>query len=171
MTSGPENNAGTFQNFLKTTRDQKMMLRSVAIYGAGSDRRYAAVWHANPGFVKWHVHPADTAASYQVVFNAETQLAGYELAGYRRLHARGIARRLGIHDQYAQLAACDFTNAGRFGWPDAPGARQFDQPPAGYNAFTVAGTKDVGQALRLPILQTTTIHLSRLIGDIRGLRA
>ena len=83
MPSGPEANAGTFQNLNKTARNQKMILRSVAIYGTSSDRRYAAVWHANPGFVKWHVHPSDTGASYQVVFNAETQLPGYHLAGYR----------------------------------------------------------------------------------------
>src|SRR5206468_1192846 len=48
-----------------------------------TDRRYAAVWHPNPGYVKWHAHPSDTGASYQVVFNAETQLPGYRLAGYR----------------------------------------------------------------------------------------
>jgi CubicO group peptidase (beta-lactamase class C family) len=83
MTAGPEANAGTFQNLNKTARDQKMILRSVAIYGTGNDRRYAAVWHANPGFVKWHVHASDTGTSYQVVFNAETQLPGYRLAGYR----------------------------------------------------------------------------------------
>lgn len=83
MTSGPEANAGTFQNLNKSAHNQKMILRSVAIYGTANDRRYAGVWHANPGFVKWHVHPSDTGASYQVVFNAETQLPGYQLAGYR----------------------------------------------------------------------------------------
>jgi CubicO group peptidase (beta-lactamase class C family) len=83
MTSGPEANAGTFQHQNAAARASKMILRSVAIYGSASDRRYAAVWHANPGFVKWHVHPSDTAASYQTVFNAETQLPGYGLAGYR----------------------------------------------------------------------------------------
>jgi CubicO group peptidase (beta-lactamase class C family) len=83
MISGPEANAGTFQSLNKTARAQKMILRSVAIYGTSNDRRYAAVWHANPRFVKWHVHPSDTGASYQVVFNAETQLPGYQLAGYR----------------------------------------------------------------------------------------
>src|SRR5262245_55445058 len=57
-----------------------MILRSVAIYGTASDRRYAAVWHANPGFVKWHVHPSDTASSYQTVFNTETQLPWYRPA-------------------------------------------------------------------------------------------
>jgi hypothetical protein len=56
MTSGPEVNTGTFQNLNKVARDQKMILRSVAIYGTANDPRYAAVWHANPGFVKWHVH-------------------------------------------------------------------------------------------------------------------
>ncbi len=76
-------NAGTFQYQNKTAHAQKMILRSVAIYGSASDRRYAAVWHANHGFVKWHVHPSDTAADYQVTFNAETQLPGYRLAGYR----------------------------------------------------------------------------------------
>ena len=90
MTSGPDANAGTFQNLNKTARDQKMILRSVAIYGTASDRRYAAVWHANPRFVKWHVHPSDTGASYQVVFNAETQLPGYPA---RRL-SPGVRRAL-----------------------------------------------------------------------------
>ena len=83
MPSGPEANAGTFQNLNKTAKNQKMILRSVAIYGTASDHRYAAVWHANPLFVKWHVHPSDTGASYQGVFNAETQLPGYQLASYR----------------------------------------------------------------------------------------
>ena len=83
MTSGPEEKAGTFQNQNRIARGQRMILRSIAIYGTPSDRRYAAVWHANPGFVKWHVHPAGTGASYQEVFNAETQLPGYGLHGYR----------------------------------------------------------------------------------------
>ena len=87
MTSGPVTTANTFQHFIKTASDSKMILRSVAIYGAASDRRYAAVWHANPQYVKWHVHPSDTGSSYQTVFDAETQLPGYSL------HAR-TARRM-----------------------------------------------------------------------------
>lgn len=83
MTSGPEANVGTFQQQNAAARAAKMILRSVAIYGTANDRRYAAIWHANPGFVKWHVHPSDTASSYQTVFNAETQLPGFQLAGYR----------------------------------------------------------------------------------------
>ena len=81
--SGPEANAGTFQNLIKTAREQKLMLRSVAIYGTPGDRRYMAVWHANPGHVKWHTHPSDTGESYQDVFNAEIQLPGYHPSGYR----------------------------------------------------------------------------------------
>ncbi len=83
MPSGPAANAGTFQNENAVAAAGKMILRSVAIYGTATDRRYAAVWHPNPGYVKWHAHPSDTGASYQVVFNAETQLPGYQLAGYR----------------------------------------------------------------------------------------
>ena len=83
MPSGPATNAGTFQNENAVAAAGKMILRSVAIYGTATDRRYAAVWHPNPHYVKWHAHPADTGASYQVVFNAETQLPGYQLAGYR----------------------------------------------------------------------------------------
>jgi len=83
ITSGSESNSGTFQNLNKSAHDQNMILRSVAIYGTVQDPRYAAVWHANPGFVKWHVHPSDTASSYQATFNMETQLPGYRLAGYR----------------------------------------------------------------------------------------
>lgn len=83
MTSGPQTHPGTFQNLNQAARDAKMMLRSFAIYGASDDRRYVAVWHANPTFVKWHVHSADTGATYQVAFNAETQLPGVQLAAYR----------------------------------------------------------------------------------------
>lgn len=81
--SGAQANAGTFQNLIQTAHSQKMMLRSVAIYGTPTDRRYMAVWHANPGHVKWHTHPSDTGESYQDVFKAEVQLPGYQLSGYR----------------------------------------------------------------------------------------
>jgi Bacterial tandem repeat domain 1 len=82
MTDGSAATAGTFQ-FENAAAAGKMILRSVAIYGTGSDRRYAAVWHPNPGYVKWQVHPSNTSADYQTAFNAETQLPGYGLAGYR----------------------------------------------------------------------------------------
>jgi CubicO group peptidase (beta-lactamase class C family) len=72
MTSGPEPNVGTFQHQNKVAHDGKMILRSMAIYGTPSDRRFIGVWHANPGYTKWHVHYADDGANYQTVFNAET---------------------------------------------------------------------------------------------------
>ncbi len=80
MTSGPEANAGTFEHQNKVAHDSKLVIRSVAIYGTAADRRYAAVWHANPGYTKWHAHPSDTGVSYQTVFNAETSLPGYRPA-------------------------------------------------------------------------------------------
>jgi CubicO group peptidase (beta-lactamase class C family) len=60
-----------------------MMIRSFSIYGASSDRRYAAIWHPNPTYVKWHAHPADSASDYQTNFNAETKLPGVYLNAYR----------------------------------------------------------------------------------------
>ena len=69
MASGPEPNVGTFQHQNKVARDGKIIMRSMAIYGR-RDRRFIGVWHANPGYTKWHVHYADDGANYQTVFNA-----------------------------------------------------------------------------------------------------
>jgi CubicO group peptidase (beta-lactamase class C family) len=59
------------------------MIRSFSIYGTSSDRRYAAIWHPNPTYVKWHVHAADSASGYQTNFSAEIQLPGVYLNAYR----------------------------------------------------------------------------------------
>jgi len=60
------------------------MIRSFSIYGTLLDRRYAAIWHPNPSYVKWHVHSTDLgSAAYQATFNAETQLPGVYLNAYR----------------------------------------------------------------------------------------
>jgi len=83
MTLGPATHAGTFDNFNQTAANQRLMIRSVAIYGTSGDRRYVAVWHANPIYVKWRVNEADPAANYQTTFNIDTQLPGYGLHGYR----------------------------------------------------------------------------------------
>jgi CubicO group peptidase (beta-lactamase class C family) len=72
-----------FQNANAAAANARQMIRSFAIYGTASDRRYAAIWHPNPIFVKWHVHESDSGASYQTAFNAETQLPGYRLNAYR----------------------------------------------------------------------------------------
>ena len=67
----------------KSALNNGQMIRSFSIYGASSDRRYAAIWHPNPTYVKWHVHAADSASDYQTNFNAETQLPGVYLNAYR----------------------------------------------------------------------------------------
>jgi CubicO group peptidase (beta-lactamase class C family) len=81
--AGPVNQAGSFNYLNSSFAAQNLYIRSFAIYGTSNSRYYIAVWHSNPGYVKWHVHPADPAANYQSTFNAETQLAGYGLHGYR----------------------------------------------------------------------------------------
>jgi CubicO group peptidase (beta-lactamase class C family) len=81
--AGLQNQGGSFDNLNASFAAQGLYIRSFAIYGASNDRRYIAVWHANPGYVKWHVHSADAAPNYQTTFNAETQLPGYGLHGYR----------------------------------------------------------------------------------------
>jgi CubicO group peptidase (beta-lactamase class C family) len=137
MTSGPETNAGTLQNLNKTARDHKMIVRSVAIYGTSNDRRYAAVWHANPGFVKWHVHPSDTGASDQVIFNAETKLPGYQLAGYRPAYVALSGDQI-----YCSIFKDDVVGAwvARHGMTAAEYQTEFDkQNAAGFYPICVQG--------------------------------
>ena len=72
-----------FQSANAAALAARQMIRSFAIYGTASDRRYAAIWHPNPVYVKSHLHASNSGADYQTVFNAETQLPGYRLHGYR----------------------------------------------------------------------------------------
>jgi CubicO group peptidase (beta-lactamase class C family) len=81
--AGLANQSGSLSYLNSSFAAQNLYIRSFAIYGDSRSRYYIAVWHANPGYVKWHVHPADPAAEYQTTFNAETQLPGYGLHGYR----------------------------------------------------------------------------------------
>lgn len=159
MTSGPETNAGTFQNLIKTAADQKMILRSVAIYGTASDQQYAAVWHANPGFVKWHVHPSDTGASYQVVFNAETQLPGYQLAGYRPAYVALSGDQI-----YCSVFKDDVVGpwVGRHGMTSADYQKEFDkQNAAGFYPICVQGGGTGGNTRYAAIFAKQDIPLSR----------
>jgi Polyglycine hydrolase-like, structural repeat len=159
MTSGPDANVGTFQNLNKTASDQKMILRSVAIYGTASDRRYAAVWHANSGFVKWHAHPSDTGASYQVVFNAETQLPGYHLAGYRPAYVA-----LSDDHIYCSVFKDDVVGAwvARHGMTSADYQREFDkQNAAGFYPICVQGGGTGGNTRYAAIFARQDIPLSR----------
>ena len=159
VTSGPEGNAGTFQNLNKTAHDQKMILRSVAIYGTPSDQRYAAVWHANPVFVKWHVHPADTAASYQTVFNAETQLPGYQLAGYRPAYVT-----LSGDQVYCSVFKDDVVGpwVARHGMTSADYQTEFDkQNAAGFYPICVQGGGSGGNTRYAAIFAKQDIPASR----------
>lgn len=83
MSDGSASTPGTFQYNNAQALSGSMILQSMAVYGTAGQRLYSAVWHANPGFVKWHPHTGDTGSSYQVTFNTETQLPGYQLAAYR----------------------------------------------------------------------------------------
>ena len=124
MTAGPATHVGTFDAENKAATSSGLMLHSVTIYGTATDRRYAAIWHANPIYVKWHVHDADTAASYQTVFNAETQLAGYQLAGYRPAYVT-----LSDDQVYCSLFKDDVVGAwvARHGMTSADYQTEFDQ--------------------------------------------
>ncbi|HET9898352.1 MAG TPA: serine hydrolase [Streptosporangiaceae bacterium] len=59
------------------------VLRSFSIYGTSADRRYAAIWHPNPTFVKSTLNAAETASAYQTTFNAAIQLPGVYLNAWR----------------------------------------------------------------------------------------
>jgi len=83
MSSGPEGNFETFESENATAVARRMVLRSVAVYGTRDDPRYAAVWHANPVYVKSHVHCSNSASKYQMILDRETKLPGYDLAAYR----------------------------------------------------------------------------------------
>jgi CubicO group peptidase (beta-lactamase class C family) len=159
MTSGPEDNVGTFQNLNKTARSQKMILCSVAIYGTASDRRYAAVWHSNPGYVKWHVHPSDTGDGYQTVFNAETQLPGYQLVAYRPSYVA-----LSDDQMYCSVFKDDVVGpwVARHGLTSAAYQAEFDhQNEAGFYPICVQGGGSGNNTRYAAIFAKQDIPLSR----------
>jgi CubicO group peptidase (beta-lactamase class C family) len=51
-----------------------MALKSMAVYGTASERRYVAVWHARPAWHRTHLRAISSAPAYQSVFDAETSL-------------------------------------------------------------------------------------------------
>src|SRR5262249_5409941 len=168
MPSGPEANAGTFQNLNKAAKNEKMILRSVAIYGTASDRRYAAVWHTNPRFVKWHIHPSDTGASYQVVFNAETQLPGYELAAYRAAYVA-----LSGDHFYCSVFKDDVVGAwvARHGMTSADYQAEFDkQNAAGFYPICVQGGGSGSNTRYAALFAKQDIPLSRPLTGTRAAR-
>jgi CubicO group peptidase (beta-lactamase class C family) len=159
MPSGPVTSAGTFQNLNASALSQKLILRSMTIYGSGSNLYYAAVWHSNPGFVKWHVHPADTAASYQTTFNAETQLPGYQLAGYRPAYVT-----LSGDQTYCSVFTDDVVGAwvARHGMTAADYQAEFNQQTAaGFYPINVQGGGSGNNTRYAAIFAKQDIPMSR----------
>jgi hypothetical protein len=65
--------AADFQTYGKQAYDNQLMMKSFREYGTAADRRYCALWHANPGFEKWTWWFTQSYSNYQTTFNAETQ--------------------------------------------------------------------------------------------------
>jgi CubicO group peptidase (beta-lactamase class C family) len=159
MTSGPAANTGTFQNEVQLAHTNNMVISSFAIYGTVSDRRYAAIWHDNPTFAKWHVHPTDTASSYQTTFDAETQLPGYGLAGYRPAYVA-----LSTDQTYCSVFKDDVVGpwVARHGMTSTEYQSEFDlQASNGYYPICVQGGGTGDQTRYAAIFATQDIPLSR----------
>lgn len=159
MLSGPAASAGTFENLTQTAAHQRLMIRSVAIYGTATDRRYAAIWHANPIYVKWHVHSADPAVNYQTTFNAETQLPGYALHGYRPAYVT-----LSSDQTYCSVFKDDVVGewVARHGMTSAEYQGEFDkQSKAGFYPICVHGGGSGSGTRYAAIFAKQDIPLSR----------
>lgn len=70
-----------FNAELQSASKEQLKLRSASIYGAPGDPRYIAVWHANPGFAKVHAFARVGPGDFQRIFQAQTQLPSFRLAG------------------------------------------------------------------------------------------
>jgi CubicO group peptidase (beta-lactamase class C family) len=157
--SGTETQSGTFQNLNATAHAQNLCLRSMAIYGTATDRRFAAIWHANPGHVKWHVHASDTASDYQTTFNTETQLPGYTLNGWRAAYVT-----LSSHQFYCSLFKDDVVGAyiARHGMTSAEYQAEFDKQNAkGFYPICVQGGGAGNQTRYAAIFAQRDIPLAR----------
>jgi CubicO group peptidase (beta-lactamase class C family) len=128
--AGLSNQGGSFDNLNASFAAQNLYIRSFAIYGDSNNRYYIAVWHANPGYVKWHVHSADPAAQYQTTFNAETQLPGDGLHGYRPAYVA-----LSADQTYCSVFKDDVVGpwAARHGMTSAQYQTEFNQQTASGN--------------------------------------
>lgn len=76
-------NSAQFASNNANALSQNLYLVSLTIYGTPSARLYAAIWHGNSVYTKWHVHAADSAAAFAVTFAQETQLPGVTPNAYR----------------------------------------------------------------------------------------
>ena len=156
---GPANQGGSFNYFNGSFASQNLYIRSFAIYGDSANRYYIAVWHSNPGYVKWHVHPADAAADYQTTFNAETQLPGYGLHGYRPAYVA-----LSADQTYCSVFKDDVVGPwlARHGMTSAEYQAVFDQQVAkGYYPICVQGGGTTANAVYAAIFAQQDIPYAR----------
>jgi CubicO group peptidase (beta-lactamase class C family) len=90
-----------------------MALRSMAVYGAAGDPRYAAVWHARPAGVITHLRALTAEAAYQATFNTESSLPFFRprliaVAGDRNIAA------VFSNDQVGRWAAFHGLTSGQY---------------------------------------------------------
>ena len=157
--AGMQNQGGSFDNLNASFAAQSLYLRSLAIYGASNDRRYIAVWHANPGYVKWHVHAADPAPDYQATFDAETQLPGFGLHGYRPAYVA-----LSADQTYCSVFKDDVVGpwVARHGMTSAQYQTEFNQQTAaGKYPICVQGGGTTANPVYAAIFATQDIPLAR----------
>ena len=159
MPGGSAGMAGSFEHENANAAAQKMILRSVAVYGTSEDRRYAAVWHSNPVYVKWHVHSSDSGSNYQVVFNAETKLPGYGFEAYRPAYV-AVSHDLA----YCSLFKDDVVGpwVTRHGMTEPEYQAEFDHHTAnGFYPICVQGGGSTANPVYAAIFATQDIPLSR----------
>ena len=157
--AGLANQSGSFNYFNASFASQNLYIRSFAIYGDSANRYYIAVWHANPGYVKWHVHPADPAADYQTTFNAETQLPGYGLHGYRPAYVA-----LSADQTYCSVFKDDVVGpwVARHGMTSAEYQTEFNQQVAsGYYPICVQGGGTTANAVYAAVFAKQDIPYAR----------
>jgi CubicO group peptidase (beta-lactamase class C family) len=159
MPAGSAQTSGTFENENANATAKRMILESVAMYGTEGDRRYAAVWRSNPIYVKWHVHSLASGADFQVVFDAETSLPGYDLAAYRPAYV-ALSRELSYCSVFKDDVVGPWVT--RHGMMGAEYQAEFDHQVAkGFYPICVQGGGSTAHPVYAAIFATRDIPLSR----------
>jgi hypothetical protein len=68
------------QNNCNTAKQNGQILVSFREYGDPSDRRYCAVWHANPNSIQWDYRDTQSYSEYQTTFNAKITTPSWRLS-------------------------------------------------------------------------------------------
>ncbi len=157
--AGMQNQSGSFDYLNASFASQGLYIRSFAIYGDAGNHYYIAVWHSNPGYVKWHVHSEDPAPDYQTTFNAETQLPGYGLHGYRPAYVA-----LSVDQTYCSVFKDDVVGpwVARHGMTSAEYQAEFNQQVAsGFYPICVQGGGTTANAVYAAVFARDDIPFSR----------